>query len=54
MIAAIALGGVAGIDRTAFAQTMFAHPVVQRPASGNRLRDVLEPAFTDWRGGSGR
>ncbi len=28
MIAALALGGVAGIDRTAFAQTMFAHPVV--------------------------
>ena len=28
MIAAIVLGGVAGIDRTAFAQTMFAHPVV--------------------------
>jgi len=28
MIAALALGGIAGIDRTAFAQTMFAHPVV--------------------------
>jgi len=28
MIAALAMGGIAGIDRTAFAQTMFAHPVV--------------------------
>lgn len=28
MIAALALGGIAGIDRTAFAQTMFAHPVI--------------------------
>jgi mannose/fructose/N-acetylgalactosamine-specific phosphotransferase system component IIC len=46
MIAALALGGFAGIDRTAFAQTMFAHPVVcgtlagwiaGDPASGLRL-----------------